>query len=64
MAPHKYDRQKRPASYVRPDHLLNLSAVHLPIRFADDRRVPGPLAIGAGRHCGLGIFARVEEGMS
>jgi CRISPR-associated protein Csb2 len=64
LSAHKYDRQKRPAGYIRPDHLLNLSAVHLRIRFEDDRQVLGPLAIGAGRHCGLGIFARVEERMS
>ena len=62
LSAHKYDRHKHPAGYIRPDHLLNLSTVHLRIRFENDR--PGPLAIGAGRHCGLGIFARVEEGMS
>jgi CRISPR-associated protein Csb2 len=64
LSAHKYDREKRPAGYIRPDHLLNLSAVHLRIRFEDDRQVPGPLAVGAGRHCGLGIFACVEEEMS
>jgi CRISPR-associated protein Csb2 len=64
LSAHKYDRQKRPSGYIRPDHLLNLSAIHLRIRFENHQQVPGPLAIGAGRHCGLGIFARVEQGIS
>ncbi len=56
----KYDRDKRPTGYIRPDHLLSQTAVHLKLRFNDDVKVPGPLAIGAGRHCGFGLMAAVE----
>jgi CRISPR-associated protein Csb2 len=58
---HKYVRDesaregKRPVGYIRPDHLLHLSAVHLRLRFEDP--VPGPIVIGAGRHCGFGLLA-------
>ena len=58
---HKYDRDKRPIGYFRPDHLAPLSLVHLKIRFADDRLVPGPIAVGSGRHCGLGLFATYQN---
>jgi len=61
LSSHKYDHNKRPAGYIRPDHLLTQTAVHLKLRFNDDVQVPGPLAIGAGRHCGLGIFARLDK---
>jgi CRISPR-associated protein Csb2 len=54
---HKYDKQKRPTGYIRPDHLRTQTAVHLRLRFHDGLKVPGPLAIGAGRHCGLGVLA-------
>ncbi len=54
---YKYDRQKRPIGYFRPDHLQGQTAVHLTLRFADGLKVPGPIAIGAGRHCGFGTFA-------
>jgi CRISPR-associated protein Csb2 len=57
LSAHKYDRQKRPTGYIRPEHLLNLTAIHLRIRFDNDVEVPGPIVIGAGRHCGLGTFA-------
>jgi CRISPR-associated protein Csb2 len=60
LSSHKYDRNKRPTGYIRPDHLLTQTAVHLKLRFGDDIELPGPLAIGAGRHCGLGIFARMD----
>jgi CRISPR-associated protein Csb2 len=58
---HKYDRNRRPTGYLRPDHLLSQTAVHLTLRFKDNVKVPGPIAIGAGRHCGLGLFASVES---
>jgi hypothetical protein len=32
----------------------------LMLRFNDGLEVLGPLAIGAGRHCGLGMFARMD----
>ena len=48
---HKYGRDKRPAGYIRPDHLLSQTAVHLKLRFNDGVRVPGrwPLAPGGLR---------------
>jgi len=58
LSAHKCDRHKRLIGYIRPDHLQTQTAVHLTLRFNDDVNVPGPLAIGAGRHCGLGVFAR------
>jgi CRISPR-associated protein Csb2 len=57
---YKHDRQKRPTGYIRPEHLLNLTAVHLRLEFAEGVEVPGPLALGAGRHCGLGVFANIK----
>jgi hypothetical protein len=60
---HKYDRRKRPQGYIRPSYLLSRSAVHLTLRFHDSTKgkspvdVPGPIAIGDGRHCGLGALA-------
>lgn len=57
LTAHKYDRQKNEIGYIRPGHLLNFSAVHLRITFKDGLQFPGPLAIGAGRHCGFGLFA-------
>lgn len=48
-------------NYVRPDHLLEQSAVHLTMRFTNSIAVPGPLTIGAGRHCGFGLMAAVKE---
>ena len=58
---HKYDRIGRPSGYIRPDHLLSQTAVHLELRFKGETKIPGPLAIGAGRHCGLGLFATMES---
>lgn len=77
---HKYVRhakdkgRKHPAGYIRPDHLINQTAVHLTLRFGrredpsnpDSRWIPaeapmpGPLTLGAGRHCGFGLMASVE----
>ncbi len=53
---HKYDRDKKPAGYFRPNHLLSQTAVHLTLTFSDGLLMPGPMAIGAGRHCGLGLM--------
>jgi CRISPR-associated protein Csb2 len=47
---------QHPREYRRPSYLKHLPAWHARIRFHE--RIGGPLAIGAGRHCGLGIFAR------
>ena len=65
---------RRPVGYIRPDHLHNQTAVHLTIRFGRredpsnpespwiplEHGVPGPLTIGAGRHCGFGLMAAIE----
>lgn len=58
---HKYMKDetatggKRPVGYLRPDHLLDQTAVHLRLTFLHD--FPGPLTLGAGRHCGFGVMA-------
>jgi CRISPR-associated protein Csb2 len=56
----KYDRSGRRAGYFRPDHLNGLTAAHIRITF--EHPVTGPLMIGAGRHCGLGVMAAMSEG--
>ncbi|MDZ4745312.1 MAG: type I-U CRISPR-associated protein Csb2 [bacterium] len=61
FAAHKYDREKRPTGYIRPSHLLNHTSVHLRLRFTNGVKVPGPLAIGSGRHCGLGLMAGIDR---
>jgi CRISPR-associated protein Csb2 len=58
---HKYGKDKRPQGYFRPDHLMSQTAVHLTIRFGDGLRVPGPIAIGSGRHCGFGLMVRERD---
>jgi CRISPR-associated protein Csb2 len=55
LSAHKYDRNRRWIGYHRPDHLKDLTAVHLRLRF--ERSLSGPVVVGAGRHCGLGVFA-------
>ena len=62
LSAHKHDRNKRPTGYIRPDHLLSKTAVHLKLRFEAGVNVPGPLVVGAGRHCGLGLLAPVSDG--
>jgi CRISPR-associated protein Csb2 len=57
---HKYIREGEPAGYLRPNHLISNTAVHLTIRFPDGVMVPGPLVIGAGRHCGFGLMASCD----
>lgn len=51
---HKYDREKKPQGFFRPDHLLTKTATHLTLEF--DKPVSGPLVIGAGRHIGFGLM--------
>jgi CRISPR-associated protein Csb2 len=62
---------KRRIGYIRPDHLLDQTAVHLVLRFGRREEpdnpespwiphsVPGPITIGAGRHCGFGLMAAI-----
>lgn len=66
---------KRRIGYIRPDHLQALTAVHLVLRFGRredpndpdsrwipaEQPVPGPITIGAGRHCGFGLMAAVDR---
>jgi len=47
-----------PRAYTRPKYLKSFSATH--VRLAWKQEIAGPLALGAGRHCGLGLFADVE----
>ncbi len=61
LSAHKYDRNRKPTGYIRPDHLLSQTAVHLTVEFGESRKVPGPLVIGAGRHCGFGLMAGGER---
>lgn len=56
LSAHKYDRNKR-ANYYLPSYLRSRSAIHLTLTFKDALHVSGPLAIGAGRHCGFGLMA-------
>jgi CRISPR-associated protein Csb2 len=64
---HKYAKDRQPQGYIRPDYLLSQTAVHLTLRFHDgstEKRpvdVPGPITIGAGRFCGFGLFAAVDD---
>jgi len=58
LSAHKYDRQGRLTGYIRPNYLLDRTAVHLTLRF--EKPIPGPLVIGAGRHCGLGLMAAID----
>jgi CRISPR-associated protein Csb2 len=81
LSAHKYQKNSNDPSkrveigYLRPDHLVGRTAVHINIRFGRrenpndpnsrwipaDYPVPGPITIGAGRHCGLGLLARVDQ---
>ena len=40
---------------------MTQTAVHLKLRFCDELKMPGPLVIGAGRHCGFGLMAGIDE---
>ena len=44
-----------PRAYRRAKHFENFSAMHVELCWKTKR--PGPLAVGAGRHRGLGLFA-------
>ncbi len=61
LSAHKYDTDKKPTGYVRPEYLGTQTAVHLTLRFKDGLKVPGPIAIGSGRHCGLGVLAGIDH---
>jgi CRISPR-associated protein Csb2 len=52
---------QHPNLYQRPEYLRDLSAWHVHLRFRD--AIHGPLSIGSGRHCGLGLFVSEESPM-
>jgi CRISPR-associated protein Csb2 len=55
------DRSKKIfINYIRPDYLRDQTAVHMLVTFADGLEVPGPLTLGAGRHCGFGLMAAIK----
>lgn len=62
---HKYVRDERAPNgrrlvgYIRPDHLLVQTAVHVQLHF--DHPVPGPMTLGAGRHCGFGLMTAAND---
>ena len=45
---------QHPRLYFRPEYLRNLPAWHVQMQFHEP--IEGPLAVGAGRHIGLGLF--------
>lgn len=47
-----------PSSYSVPKYLKGKSRMHVQLTFKEP--ISGPLAIGAGRHLGLGLFAAAE----
>lgn len=59
ISAYERDRSGRHTGYFRPDHLAGLTAVHLVIKFP--RPFSGPIVVGAGRHCGLGVMAAVGD---
>jgi CRISPR-associated protein Csb2 len=59
LSAHKYDRDGRHTGYHRPSHLKDLTAVHVKLIFTHS--VPGPITLGAGRHCGFGLMAAIDE---
>jgi CRISPR-associated protein Csb2 len=56
LSAYKYDHNKR-ANFYLPSYLQRRSAIHLTLTFKGELKVPGPLVIGAGRHCGFGLMA-------
>jgi CRISPR-associated protein Csb2 len=47
-----------PSSYAVPKYLRGKPGMHVQLKFKE--RIDGPIAIGAGRHFGLGLFAAVK----
>jgi CRISPR-associated protein Csb2 len=58
LSAHRFDRNKRP-NYLPPKRLDGKTAIHLRLTFAQE--VPGPVTLGAGRHCGFGLMAAVKD---
>jgi CRISPR-associated protein Csb2 len=53
------DLNTRASFKRRPEYLRHLPAVHVRLRFCQPIR--GPISLGAGRHCGLGLLAVAAE---
>jgi CRISPR-associated protein Csb2 len=54
-----WPNSQHPSQYHIPAYLKNFPRWHVRLAFREPIR--GPLALGAGRHCGLGLFATVES---
>jgi CRISPR-associated protein Csb2 len=56
---------ERAGSYAVPDHLTRFPRLHVRLRWRDAAgepvRVAGPICLGGGRFCGLGLFAIADE---
>jgi hypothetical protein len=50
-----------PRLYHRPAYLCDPPPWHDRVRLSEP--ISGPLTIGSGRHCGLGLFIRGEDGL-
>jgi CRISPR-associated protein Csb2 len=50
---------QHPRLYHRPAHLRDLPGWHVHLRLCEP--ITGPVAVGSGRHCGLGVFAAAEH---
>ncbi len=59
LSAHRYDREKKRSGYYRPKRFDGKTAVHVRVTF--DHPIPGPITLGAGRHCGFGLMAAVAE---
>ncbi len=55
------DNRGRQRGHIRPGYLVNHTAVHLTLRFNANAKVPGPIAIGSGRHCGFGLMVGIDD---
>jgi CRISPR-associated protein Csb2 len=55
---------ERAGSYTVPDHLTRFPRLHVRLRWRDAAgqpvKVTGPICLGGGRFCGLGLFAAFE----
>jgi CRISPR-associated protein Csb2 len=65
LSAHKYhkDRDTKAKRWQFQDvkeYLQGKTWVHLTLTFDDELMVGGPLAIGAGRHCGFGLMAALQ----
>ena len=38
-----------------------IKEIHLTVQFNEKFELPGPLVIGAGRHCGFGLMAGIDD---